>query len=114
MAIGLYKKVAMAMLQNTSQDMVIARTFMIMSWNLMARAANTVSICYSHLEWRDDALCVYFAHMKNDQRGARPRDPRHVYANPLSPEICPILALGKPFIVLSIMKCFTPLTFILQ
>eukprot|EP00644_Phytophthora_capsici_P000271 jgi/Phyca11/99945/e_gw1.4.1095.1 len=32
--------------------------------------------------------------MKNDQRGSRPRDPRHVYSNPTSPEICPILALG--------------------
>eukprot|EP00644_Phytophthora_capsici_P001362 jgi/Phyca11/105062/e_gw1.10.591.1 len=32
--------------------------------------------------------------MKNDQGGDRPRDPRHIYANPLRPEICPILALG--------------------
>jgi hypothetical protein len=38
----------------------------------MSRAANTVSICYGHLEWRDDALCVYFAHMK---RLAGPRVP---------------------------------------
>eukprot|EP00644_Phytophthora_capsici_P019701 jgi/Phyca11/133749/e_gw1.705.6.1 len=60
----------------------------------MSRADNTASICYNHLEWCDDALCVYFAHMKNDQRGTRPRDPRHIYANPLSPEICPLLALG--------------------
>ncbi|POM74887.1 Hypothetical protein PHPALM_8081, partial [Phytophthora palmivora] len=94
MPISLLKQVAMAMLQSSSRDMVFARTFMIMSWNLMARAANTVSICYKHLEWREDALCVYFAHMKNDQRGTRPRDPRHVYANPMAPEICPILALG--------------------
>ncbi|OWY98832.1 hypothetical protein PHMEG_00030295, partial [Phytophthora megakarya] len=59
----------------------------------MSRAANTVSSCYQHLEWREDALCVYFAHMKNDQRGVRPRDPRHVYANPIVPAICPILTL---------------------
>ncbi|OWZ03583.1 hypothetical protein PHMEG_00024660 [Phytophthora megakarya] len=32
--------------------------------------------------------------MKNDQSGDRPRDPRHVYANPLQPTICPILALA--------------------
>jgi hypothetical protein len=37
---------------------------------------------------------IYFATMKNDQEGERPRDPRHVYANPYNPEICPILALG--------------------
>jgi hypothetical protein len=32
--------------------------------------------------------------MKNDQSGERPRDPRHIYANPLMPEVCPILSLG--------------------
>ncbi|POM77362.1 Hypothetical protein PHPALM_5262 [Phytophthora palmivora] len=70
-----------------------------MSWNLMARAANnTVSIYYKHLEWREDALCVYFAHMKNDRRGAQPRDPRHVYANLMAAEMCPILPLGKSII----------------
>jgi len=46
------------------------------------------------MEWREDALCIYFCQMKNDQLGERPRDPRHVYANPLAPEICGILALA--------------------
>ncbi|ETP36958.1 hypothetical protein F442_15187 [Phytophthora nicotianae P10297] len=32
--------------------------------------------------------------MKNDQAGDRPRDPQHVYANPLEPTVSPILALG--------------------
>ena len=32
--------------------------------------------------------------MKNDQSSERPRDPRHIYANPLQPEVCPILSLG--------------------
>ncbi|ETP53806.1 hypothetical protein F442_01318 [Phytophthora nicotianae P10297] len=31
--------------------------------------------------------------------GSRPRDPRHVYANPTIPEICPVLALGIYFSV---------------
>lgn len=94
MEMGLYRRIAMHMLCSGARDMVFARAFMLMSWNLMARAANTVSICYGHLEWKDDARCVYFVHMKNDQRGTRPRDPRHVYANPLAPELCPLLALG--------------------
>ncbi|OWZ00907.1 hypothetical protein PHMEG_00027803 [Phytophthora megakarya] len=97
MSFGLYKQVVMAMLQSTSRDMIFSRTFKILSWNLMYRAANTVSICYGHLVWRDDALCIYFAHMTNDLRGTRPRDPRHVYANPISPEIGLILALGKSY-----------------
>jgi len=46
------------------------------------------------MEWRQDALGIYFAHMKNDQSGERPKDPRHVYSNPLKPEICVLLSLG--------------------
>jgi hypothetical protein len=91
---SLFRRIALEMMHGTARDLIFARTFMLLSWNLMSRAANTVSICYSHLEWGEDALRVYFAHMKNDQGGSKPRDPRHVYANPLAPEICPILALG--------------------
>jgi hypothetical protein len=91
---SLYVRLGKEMMQRTTRDLVFARTFMILSWNLMSRAANTVSICFSHFEWGEDSLRVYFAHMKNDQSGSRPRDPRHVYANPLAPEICPILAIG--------------------
>eukprot|EP00960_Hanusia_phi_P012311 359235-Hanusia_phi.AAC.1 len=47
------------------------------------------------MEWGSDALKIYFAHMKNDKNGERPRDACHVYANTVSPAICPILALGK-------------------
>jgi hypothetical protein len=60
----------------------------------MCHASNAVNIHFSHLKWKEDALGVYFAQMKNDQTGERPRDPRHVYANPLDPSICPILAVG--------------------
>ena len=71
---------------------------------MMCRAGNGVNICFNHMEWRNDALCIYFAHMKNDQSGDRPRDPRHVYANPIIPEICPVLALGVYLICFPIEK----------
>ncbi|OWY95648.1 hypothetical protein PHMEG_00034291 [Phytophthora megakarya] len=38
--------------------------------------------------------------MKNEQDGSRPRDPRNVYANPIIPEICPVLGFGIYFAVL--------------
>jgi hypothetical protein len=60
----------------------------------MCRAGSAVAICFLHMEWKEDALRIYFAHQKNDQMGKRPRDPRHIYANPKCPEICPILSLG--------------------
>jgi hypothetical protein len=79
-----------------------AHSVLTISWNLMCRVNNAVGICLEHLEWRDDALCVYFSHMKNDQTAERPRDPRHVYANPIHPEICPVLSLGI------YLLCFKP------
>ncbi|EEY54871.1 uncharacterized protein PITG_08433 [Phytophthora infestans T30-4] len=33
----------------------------------MCRSANAFGIRHSHIEWRGDALRVYFAHMKKDQ-----------------------------------------------
>lgn len=73
-------------------------TFLVISWNLMCRACNTETIHYSHMAWQGDALGIYFAHMKNDQEGSRPKDPRHIYANPKLPEICPLLSLGIYFL----------------
>lgn len=77
------------------RENIFAHLFLVLCWNLICRAGNVVSICLNHIEWREDALCIFFAHMKNDQTGERPRDPRHLYANPLQPEICPVLSLGK-------------------
>jgi hypothetical protein len=89
-----YRFIAFLFLKENTKEYVFARTFMILCWNLMSRAGNCFSICYDHLEWSEDSLSIYFAQMKNDQGGDKPRDPRHIYANPVIPEVCPILALG--------------------
>ncbi len=81
-------------LASPKKGATFARVYLLLTWNLMCRAGNTGSIHHNHLEWKDDALGVYFAHQKNDQEGDRPRDARHVFANPLRPAICPILALA--------------------
>ncbi|KAF1790753.1 hypothetical protein GQ600_19715 [Phytophthora cactorum] len=49
---------------------------MVIAWNLMCRSSNAFGIRHSHMEWKGDALQIYFAHMKIDQGGDRPRDPR--------------------------------------
>ncbi len=67
--------------------------FMILSWNLMSRSKNITSIAFSHLSWENDSLTIMFCVTKTNQAG-RNMHPRHVYANPLQPHICPILALG--------------------
>ena len=86
-------------MQNSNKESILTHVYMILSWNLMCRANNTSSICLNHLEWRNDSLGIYFAHMKNDQGGDRPRDARHVYANPIMPEVCSILSLSVYFYV---------------
>ena len=91
---SLYCFLAARMLRSSSSNYIFAHLYLLLSWNLMCRAANTASICFSHMEWRQDALGIYFAHMKNDQSGERPKDPRHVYSTPLKPEICVLLSLG--------------------
>lgn len=91
---GLYRFLAKTFLMQRSTEFTFAQCFMVICWNLMCRSANAFTIKYEHMEWTEDALCVYFAHMKNDQTGERPRDPRHIYPNPLMPEICPVLSLG--------------------
>ena len=75
---------------------------MTLSWNLMCRISNSIDVHFSHIDWKEDALAIIFCHMKNDQQGERPRDPRHIYANPLIPEVCPVLSLGV------YLLCFPP------
>ena len=60
----------------------------------MCRASNGFWIRHQHMAWKQDALIIFFRHMKNDQEGSRPKDGRHVFANPMIPEVCPILALA--------------------
>lgn len=99
---SLYRRLNEYMLLEATTESVFGRAFLCVSWNLICRSANTISIHLHHMEWIDDALAIYFAHMKNDQCGERKRDPRHCYANPLDPVVCPILALSMYFAVFSI------------
>jgi hypothetical protein len=90
----LYKRMAAQYLRHDKPEYIFPHLFHVITWNLMCRASNATSIQLSHLAWGEDALQIYFIHMKNDQTGERPRDPCHVYANPLNPGICPVLTLG--------------------
>lgn len=92
-----YEALAMAFLKSGALEDVFAHSFLSLQWNLMCRSASTAAICYSHVTWRNDALGVVFPKMKNDQSGERPREPRHIYANPVIPSVCPILSLGIYF-----------------
>ena len=103
-----YRRVARYMMEsnNTRHDSVFGHFFLVMCWNLMCRAGQCSTICLSHMDWINDALGLYFARQKNDQTGERPRDPWHIYANPMMPEICPILSFGIYIFVLKSIRLF--------
>jgi hypothetical protein len=48
--------------------------------------------------WNGDALTVKFVHSKNkDIESRESGKARHIFANPLIPEICAVLSLGRYF-----------------
>lgn len=87
MEFSLFRRICELLLSEANDEYVFAHTVMILCWNLMCRAESATSIRWSDLELKDDALAVRLAH--NGERG-----PWHVYANPVMPEVCPILSLG--------------------
>lgn len=72
---------------------VFAHCFLTLCWNLMARSVSVSHILYDHVSWEEDALVINLGKTKGDQEGKNAFG-RHLYANPRSPSICPILALA--------------------
>jgi len=67
--------------------------FMILCWNLFARSCSVADLHFHHFCWENDSLVIDMSKQKADQTGEK-ITPKHVYANPYHPAICPILALG--------------------
>jgi hypothetical protein len=95
---SLFRFFCEALIKSGRGNDMFCHVYLALSWSLMCRSANTASICYEHMGWKNDCLQIFFAHSKTDQDGDRPKHPRHIFANPLHPAICPILALGIFFI----------------
>lgn len=73
-----------------------AHLFLILCWTLMARSVSVGTIMLDHLSWENDSLVVTTPKHKGDQEGNHCY-PKHVYANPDNPFICPILSMGIHF-----------------
>ena len=74
-------------------QMLFGWPFLVLPWNLIARTATVSSMMSEHVSWEGDALLVSTPKHKGDQEGAKCFS-RHLYANPLHPVICPVLALA--------------------
>ena len=46
------------------------------------------------MRWYEDALGVIILGQKNDQAAKKRKEPKHCYANPLNPPLCPVLNLA--------------------
>ena len=74
---------------------VFSHLFNVLDWNLMKRAENCVNAKINHIYFRHDALVFDFAKSKGHQKGETHLGPWHIYANPLKPWMCPLLALSR-------------------
>ena len=73
--------------------MLFAWPFIVLQWNLIARSATVGGLMMEHIGWEGDALLISTPKSKADQEGTK-CFARHLYANPINPTICPVLALA--------------------
>lgn len=72
---------------------IFAWIFLVLAWNLIARCISVSSLMLEHITWEEDSMVVIFPTHKGDKEGKN-CTPKHVYANPKDPVICPIFALA--------------------
>ena len=83
------------LVQSGTPEDIFTLCFLTLQWNLISRTESTEMISINNLRWEDDHLKVFFPRHKSDQAGLTSRDPRHIYANPYDPVVCPIQALSS-------------------
>ena len=72
---------------------IFSHLYLLLCWNLIARCVSVGSLMYNHVSWESDSLVVVFPSHKGDKEGQNAL-PKHVYANPAEPSICPILSFA--------------------
>ena len=80
--------------QHSPTEGIFGWAFLVLSWNLMCRSISCGSIMLQHLDWFNDHMNITFAKTKCDQCGEGTANTKAVFANPLDPMVCPILALA--------------------
>lgn len=95
LSFSMYKKICEATMKVF--DGGFSHLYLITQWNLMCRSVSVQTIHTNHLVQRDDSIGILFHKSKTDQEGTAPKDPRHIYANPLNPFVCWFTALAMYF-----------------
>ena len=94
MSFPVYHLMCQKLFESETPDALFAHTYLVLEWNLMARAHMVGDMNVAHIEWRQDCLLFFFGKSKRNQEGEDAERPYHVYSNPQNPEICPVLALA--------------------
>ena len=95
MTFDVYSKMCRILYESEDDEYLFAHAFLTMEWNLMARSDNCVSMNINNIHFQDDALILYFGKSKRNPYGDNSEKPWHVYSNPFTPHLCPVLALAK-------------------
>ena len=95
MSFAVYQLMCRKLLESDQADTLFAHTYLVLEWNLMARAHMIAGMDVAHVEWGQDSLLFFFGKSKRNQTGEDADRPFHVYSNPENPEICPVLALAN-------------------
>jgi hypothetical protein len=96
MSVELFKFLCETFLKYGTADGIFGHCYLVLSWNLACRCNNTARIKFSDIRWSQafDAFSILFSQSKTDQLGEEAKYPRHLYANPVSPLVCPVLAVA--------------------
>lgn len=89
-----YKFLCRKLREAGDKHSIFAHAMLTLSWSLISRAEQATTSHIHHIDWHEDCLVIYFHHRKTDQNGINKSEPWHVYANPLDPDICPVLSMG--------------------
>ena len=96
-----YRVLATQLLKAEFNQMLFGWPYLVLQWNLIARTATVSSMMMEHIGWEADALLITTPKHKGDQEGVK-CFARHLYANPSTPAICPVLALAILLFVRSV------------
>ena len=94
MTFDCFKLTCRLLIEDGSPESIFVLTYLTLQWNLISRSEATESIAFSQMRWDADHLKIYFPRHKSDPVGLTKEEPRHVYSNPMIPEVCPIRALA--------------------
>ena len=84
-------------IEDGSPSSLFGLFFLTLQWSLIARSESVEKIALDQLSYACDHMKVFFPKHKGDQIGLNKDEPRHVYSNPIQPEVCAMRAMASYF-----------------